>query len=499
VDLKFGTMPMQLYANPDRYQTKKILVAATYAGLDIHVPKGAGSGDGKTPVLETDGGCIFTTDAIARYIARLRRDLGLYGHNLLESGVIDSWLSFCTQDLEVPLGAWLQQAHLPPAVLERAKGDVKKALTVFDSHLLHYTFVAGYQMSLADISLCCVLHHAMSEVTTPDLLDSFSNLKRWFNLCLAQPEICQVLGKVKSTSGVNGASKNGASPKEETPVLKRPAAAPAGAAPAGGDDAQIEAVGTEIRLLKEKLKGEGLSGKKVNDNEQVKALVVKMNELKGNADKAPAPAAKKEAAPKAEKKEKGKKADDDEKPKSAEEIEADRKKQLKTCIKEGGKRGVEIEGAVDMSGLQFFCTSVDAPNGDLEMLKSCLEAMNEKSDPTEEERKGGSGNIGKMIFSAGGDKLALAAYVPEEKLKELCCEEWLKSVLALHGGKVESSSKSVCIGYVTANPEKNVFPLKIRESMILEANNFLRKLGLFPEDKDDSDDMVFGDDDFPSM
>eukprot|EP00420_Gonyaulax_spinifera_P031104 CAMPEP_0197888850 /NCGR_PEP_ID=MMETSP1439-20131203/22265_1 /TAXON_ID=66791 /ORGANISM="Gonyaulax spinifera, Strain CCMP409" /LENGTH=35 /DNA_ID= /DNA_START= /DNA_END= /DNA_ORIENTATION= len=35
--------------------------------------------------------------------------------------------------------------------------------------------------------------------------------------------------------------------------------------------------------------------------------------------------------------------------------------------------------------------------------------------------------------------------------------------------------------------------------MILEANNFLRKKGLFPEDDgDDDDDYVFGDDDFPS-
>ena len=34
-----------------------------------------------------------------------------------------------------------------------------------------------------------------------------------------------------------------------------------------------------------------------------------------------------------------------------------------------------------------------------------VEAMNEKSDPSEEERKGGSGAIGKMVFSAGGEQL----------------------------------------------------------------------------------------------
>jgi len=53
---------------------------------------------------------------------------------------------------------------------------------------------------------------------------------------------------------------------------------------------------------------------------------------------------------------------------------------------------------------------------------------------------------------------------------------------------------------VKANPDAGIFPLKIREAMILEANNFLRTKGLFPDnDDDDDDEMVFGDDDFPSM
>merc|ERR1712004_741900 len=90
-------------------------------------------------------------------------------------------------------------------------------------------------------------------------------------------------------------------------------------------------------------------------------------------------------------------------------------KKLKKVIKEGGKRGVEIEGAADMGGLQFFSTSVDEPDGDLDLLKKSMGAMNAKSDPTEEERKGGSGHIGKMIFSAGTEQLAVVAYVPEAK------------------------------------------------------------------------------------
>mmetsp|Transcript_27840 Transcript_27840/g.79021 ORF Transcript_27840/g.79021 Transcript_27840/m.79021 type:complete len:290 (-) Transcript_27840:22-891(-) len=188
-----------------------------------------------------------------------------------------------------------------------------------------------------------------------------------------------------------------------------------------------------------------------------------------------------------------------EKGKDAPKPPEDPAKKLKKVVKEGGKRGVEIEGAADMGGLQFFCTAVEFPEGDVEMLTESMKAMNAKSDPTEEERKGGSGHIGKMIFSAGVDQLAVAAYVPEEKQGDLVCEEWLKTVLALFGGEVTASAKDVCTGVVKTNSDKGIFPLKIREPMILEANNFLRKKGLFPEDDgDDDDEMVFGDDDFPS-
>ena len=73
---------------------------------------------------------------------------------------------------------------------------------------------------------------------------------------------------------------------------------------------------------------------------------------------------------------------------------------MKKVVKEGGKRGVEIEGAADMGGLQFFCTTVDEPGGDVDWLYETVRAMNAKSDPTEEERKGGSGHIGKMVISS---------------------------------------------------------------------------------------------------
>jgi len=222
---------------------------------------------------------------------------------------------------------------------------------------------------------------------------------------------------------------------------------------------------------------------------------------KAEAKAAPKKEEKKEAAPKKEaggKKQKGGKDDKAEAP-AADDPEKARKDKLKKVLKEGGKRGVEIEGAADMGGLQFFCTSMDLPEGDLDLLVESMKAMNAKSDPTEEERKGGSGHIGKMIFSAGTEQLAVVAYVPEAKQSDLSCEEWLKAVLSTFGGDVVSAGAELSTGAVKTNSDKGVFPLKIREPLILEANNFLRKKGLFPDnDGDDDDDYVFGDDDFPS-
>merc|ERR1712107_526538 len=182
-----------------------------------------------------------------------------------------------------------------------------------------------------------------------------------------------------------------------------------------------------------------------------------------------------------------------------EELEQMRKDKLKKVIKEGGKRGVEIEGAADMGGLQFFCTSVDEPEGDLDLCMECMTAMNAKSDPTEEERKGGSGHIGKMIFSAGSEKLAVVAYLPDELGEKCDAIDWLKTVLGTFGGEVsKDSTKTLAKGFIAADADKGKFPLKMKEPSITEAINYLKKKGLFPDKDDSDDDFVFGDDDFPS-
>jgi len=177
-------------------------------------------------------------------------------------------------------------------------------------------------------------------------------------------------------------------------------------------------------------------------------------------------------------------------------------KKMKKVNKEGGKRGVEIEGAADMGGLQFFCTTMDEPAGCVDLLYESMRSMNEQSDPAEEERKGGSGRIGKMLISKdqADSKLALVAYVPPSKQSELTASEWMEQLLkTLGGGEIVFKDATTAKAVILNDSEKGMFVMKLKDSAITESINHLKSKGLFPDRIDDSDDeFIFGDDDFPS-
>ena len=104
---------MKLYTDLGNFRAFKILIAAEYNGVDIEIPDFKAKEDskkpdflkksplGRVPVLETSSGSIFESNAIARYVARIKRDTELYGATFFESAQIDSWIDFCSHDIEL--------------------------------------------------------------------------------------------------------------------------------------------------------------------------------------------------------------------------------------------------------------------------------------------------------------------------------------------------------------------------------------------------------------
>lgn len=183
-------------------------------------------------------------------------------------------------------------------------------------------------------------------------------------------------------------------------------------------------------------------------------------------------------------------------------IAAAKAAKLKKVIKEGGKRGVEIEGASDLGGTSYFCSVVDEPEGDVDLLLESVKAMNQKCEPGTEERKGCSGHVGKMVFSMNDDQVALVAYVPEEKYEELSCQDWLQGVLNLYNetSRALTTGQNFSTGVIVKDTEKGIYPIKIRDNLVRNALDFLRERKLFPEaggDDDSSDEFVMGDDYVP--
>jgi hypothetical protein len=181
--------------------------------------------------------------------------------------------------------------------------------------------------------------------------------------------------------------------------------------------------------------------------------------------------------------------------------EADAKalsKKIKGVEKEGGKKGVEIEGAADMGGLAFFCTTLMEPDGDMEMLVKGFAAMNAEppKDP-EEERRGGAGGVGKMVFSAGPEGLAIVCNVPKEvqvdkenqdgpPRKAMFADKWVQTVLSRfekEAGKIDvdpSSNSDFAKAFIPANKDIGFFALKFKDDAMSYAYQVLTEHNAMP-------------------
>lgn len=172
-------------------------------------------------------------------------------------------------------------------------------------------------------------------------------------------------------------------------------------------------------------------------------------------------------------------------------------KKVAKALKEGGKKGVEIEGAADMSGLTCFCTRMQEAGDSVELLEVSMEGMNAIPDPSnEEERKGCSGHISKLIISSSEEtkKIAMVAYVAEQLKDQLNATEWMKAVCdtdlggGVGGAPAESSTATWATCQVSEDTANGKYYLKFKDNALSAAIGYLREKGLFLDDSDSDDD-----------
>ena len=203
-------MSLTLYVDQGNYLAFKILIAAEYNGINIQIPpfkKGetkVASPLGKYPAMKTSHGMLFESNAIARYISRMRADSSLYGESFYESGLIDSWIDFCSSEIEPAATNWyyplLGYISYNESSRDKAKTDLGKTLEILEKELNTNkdtkTFLINDNITLADITIVSALIYPFKFVATSEYRDQYPTVMNWFTTCISQKEFKAIVGSV---------------------------------------------------------------------------------------------------------------------------------------------------------------------------------------------------------------------------------------------------------------------------------------------------------------
>jgi len=223
-------MSYTLHAPPGSFRAFPILIAAEYNNIDIQVAPEFNvktiqkkSPTGKAPILETpSGNVLFSSHAIARYVANLRRDTNIGGASIVEQAEVDAWLDFCAAELELPACVWFYPiaGYMPfyQEAYEKAKIDFSKALTVLETHLEGKEYLVGKSgLTLADIVVCSTLLYPFKLVASPSYLKAYPRVVAWFQKCVQQEQFVAVVGVTSLCQ--NEIMAKGAKPVSDHPVV----------------------------------------------------------------------------------------------------------------------------------------------------------------------------------------------------------------------------------------------------------------------------------------
>ncbi|CAA6660229.1 unnamed protein product [Spirodela intermedia] len=215
-------MVLVLHVNEGNKNGSKALIAAEYTGVALEQIKNFQFGVsnktpeflqmnpiGKVPVLETPDGPIFESNAIARYVARLKADNPLYGSSLIEYGLIEQWMDFSSTEIDVNIGRWLYPRF-------GIRNYLPQGIGALNTHLSTNTYLVGHAVTLADIIMGCNLFMGFTHIMTKAFTSEFPHVERYFWTVVNQPKFTKVLGEVKQAEAIPAVStaKKPAQPKE---------------------------------------------------------------------------------------------------------------------------------------------------------------------------------------------------------------------------------------------------------------------------------------------
>jgi glutathione S-transferase len=191
---------MQLYYYPFSSNARKALVTAVILGspierklVDLSKREQRSpeflqlNPNGKVPVLVDEELVLWESHAIMMYLADKSPGNTLYPQDLGQRANVNRWLFWASSHflpavavlnfenmLKGRLGLGLPDNHR----VEQANADLRSSAQLLDIHLQKHHFIAGKQVTLADISIAC----ALTSTTAGKLpVHDYADLQEWFD------------------------------------------------------------------------------------------------------------------------------------------------------------------------------------------------------------------------------------------------------------------------------------------------------------------------------
>jgi hypothetical protein len=148
---------------------------------------------------------------------------------------------------------------------------------------------------------------------------------------------------------------------------------------------------------------------------------------------------------------------------------------------------------VDMGGIKFFCVTMEKCLGEMSLVEKAIEGANKVVDEEADDRKGGAGDIGKIFLSANDQRCAVIAHVPKAlgKEKDLVLKEWVEATVAGLDAIYIDESEEIIKLELPANPEKERFPLKMRDLAINQGFAYLKMKQLVLDESSSDGDINY--------
>ena len=154
---------------------------------------------GAVPAFKSSEGiCLFESSAIASLVGGCALT---GGECSVARAQVSQWCAWADQTVLPAVITWVMPclgvSQYNKSATDKAREEVRQALTVLDRHLATRTWLVGERVSQADITVACNMLLLYLHVLEPGFRKPFGNVNRWFVTFVNQPQVVKVIGVVE--------------------------------------------------------------------------------------------------------------------------------------------------------------------------------------------------------------------------------------------------------------------------------------------------------------